>query len=212
MKYFVAGFTALAASLVLTASAGAVDVCNYTVRMAMGVRCPLFGGDTACLSVNAAIGPCQDTLRCFGGPGFFCSATLIPQSGPQQKCAFGSKRASGFKCFAPARLFNTRTPTPSGEETPTFTFTPTETPTGEAEATATDTPIVEVPTATATGVPTGTATATATDIAQATPTDTVGVATATATDTPQPPATSTATEAPTGTPTGTAAAALMLRF
>jgi hypothetical protein len=210
MKYLLAGVSALLVSLVVSTSAQAVEVCNYHVRMAMGVLCPVRPGSVACLPVSASIGRCEANVKCFGGPGFFCSAQLVPKSGPQQTCDYNAVRMRGFKCYAPAQLQATRTATPEGEDTPTFT--PTETPL--AEATATDTPTIppseatatvtdtpEEATPTATGVPTGTATATATDTPpESTPTDTPVVPTATATD------------APTGTPTGTAAAALVLRF
>jgi hypothetical protein len=212
MKYWIAGLTALVASCIVTPSANAVDVCGYTATGVQGVNCPVRNGQTVCLSVSTAIGPCDTDVECFGGPGFFCRATLIAKSGPEAQCPFSSVRPRGFNCFAKRLLVNpTSTPTGPPIETETATFTPTDTPEAEtptptdtvpAGATATDTPAELTPTETATGTPTGTAAATATDTPQeATPTETA---------TEVPPAT--ATETATGTPTGTAAASLVLRF
>src|SRR5262245_51843036 len=175
MKYWIAGLTALLASCIVTPSAHACgppvssafpEVCGYTVTGVFGVNCPVRNGQTACLSVSTAIGPCDATIQCFGGPGFFCRATLIPKSGPQTQCPFSSVRPKGFNCFAPRLFVPTRTPTPPPVETDTATFTATDTPPvetatatdtpAEATATATDTPPVFTPTDTATGTPTGT--------------------------------------------------------
>lgn len=213
MKYWFAGLTALVASCILTSAAPAVDVCGYTATGVQGVNCPIRNGQTVCLSVSTAIGQCDTDVECFGGPGFFCRATLIAKSGPEAQCPFSSVRPRGFNCFA-KRLVSppTHTPTAPPIETETATFTPTDTPEEEtptptdtvpAGATATDTPAELTPTETATGTPTGTAAATATDTPQP-------EATATETATEVPPAT--ATETATGTPTGTAAASLVLRF
>ena len=212
MKYWIAGLTALVASCIVTPSARAVDVCGYTATGVQGVNCPVRNGQTVCLSVSTAIGPCDTDVECFGGPGFFCRATLIAKSGPEAQCPFSSVRPRGFNCFAKRLLvIPTSTPTAPPIETETATFTATDTPEEEtptptdtvpAGATATDTPPELTPTETATGTPTGTAAATATDTPQeATPTETA---------TEVPPAT--ATETATGTPTGTAAASLVLRF
>ena len=204
MKYWLAGLTAFVASWMVAAPGHATigqspPVCNFRVAMAMGVNCPIRPGSIACLTVNASIGPCEDRVQCFGGPGFFCSATLIPISGPEKQCAFSSRRPTGFRCFAPGRLIATRTPTPPSEDTPTLTFTPTDTP-ESTPPTATNTPeVTDTPVATATD------TAQVTDTPVSTPTDTVPAPTAT--DTPLAP-----TATATGTATGTTAAALVLRF
>jgi hypothetical protein len=241
MKNVLAGLTALVFSCLVATSAHATfasgpDVCAYRVTNVFGVLCPLRNGQTACLSQSAKIGNCDTRLECFGGPGFFCKATLIPKSGPEKTCPFGSVRPRGFTCFQPI-VFGTRTPTPTappvGTDTATFTptdtplaDTPTATPTGTAAATATDTPPQPTatdtpPQATATDTPPG-PTATATDtpvVAPATstatqtttPSSTVTV-TATGTPTGTAEATATATVTATGTATGTAAASLVLRF
>lgn len=112
MKHLVLALSALAAVCLAAAAANAVDVCGYTVTRASGFRCPVHTGNTVCLPESGAIGPCAAAVRCFGGPGFFCSATLAPTSGPQQKCPAASKRPIGFQCFAPSRFFPVRTPTP----------------------------------------------------------------------------------------------------
>ena len=112
MKYWIAGLTALVASCIVTPSAHAVDVCGYTATGVQGVNCPVRNGQTVCLSVSTAIGPCDTDVECFGGPGFFCRATLIAKSGPEAQCPFSSVRPRGFNCFAKRLLVNpTRTPT-----------------------------------------------------------------------------------------------------
>jgi hypothetical protein len=238
MKYWIAGLTALVLSGVTASSVQATvatgpDVCAYTATSVFGVLCPIRNGNTVCLSVSARIGNCDSRLECFGGPGFFCKATLIPKSGPEEKCPFGSVRPRGFNCFRSSVIPPTSTPTvgPIDTETATFTptftpppDTPTGTPTGTADATATvtDTPTVEAtvtdtPTveATVTDTPTVEATLTDTPTPEATSTDTPVAATFTATATGTPTgtadATATATATATGTATGTAAA-LVLRF
>src|SRR4030095_11800624 len=149
MKNVLAGLTALVFSCLVATSAHATfasgpDVCAYRVTNVFGVLCPLRNGQTACLSQSAKIGNCDTRLECFGGPGFFCKATLIPKSGPEKACPFGSVRPRGFTCFQPI-VFGTRTPTPTAPPvgTDTATFTPT------------DTPLADTPPATATGAAAG---------------------------------------------------------
>lgn len=112
MKHLIFALCAWAAVTLAAPTANAVDVCGYTVTSASGFLCPLRTGNTVCLSESSSIGPCDAAVRCFGGPKFFCSATLMPKSGPQERCPFGSKRPTGFRCFAPSRFFPARTPTP----------------------------------------------------------------------------------------------------
>lgn len=112
MKHFALALTAWMIVSVVAPAVNAVDVCGYRVTAASGSFCPVRTGNTVCLSESAAIGPCDATVRCFGGTNSFCSATLQPISGPQMKCPASSKRLSGFRCFAPSRFFPTRTPTP----------------------------------------------------------------------------------------------------
>lgn len=170
MKHLFVALGALVASCIIAASAQAGDVCGYRVTAALGVFCPIHVGSTVCLSVAANIGPCDAPIQCFGGPGFFCNATLVPTSGPEPQCPFGSTRPIGFSCFAPhSPVARTRTPTetPIVIETPTFTPTRTEQPTLSSTATAS-------PTQSPTGTPTGTAeaTVTATESPTGTPTGT----------------------------------------
>jgi hypothetical protein len=203
MKNWIVGLTAVVGSFIVT-PAQAVEVCGYTVSSVFGVNCPVRVGQTACFSIETAIGPCDAPIECFGGPGFFCRAKMIPTSGPRAQCPASSVRPKGFNCFAPRLFVPTRTPTPPPVDTDTPTFTATGTP--------------EEPTATATSEEDDTPTATE---AVATPTDTP-VVVPTSTDTPLPELTATATGTPTGTaeatatvtgtPTGTAAASLVLRF
>lgn len=111
MKHLALALSAWAV-LPLAVPAHAGDVCGYRVTSAFGTLCPVRPGNTVCLPVSAAIGPCEAAVRCFGGKNFFCSATLAPKSGPQQRCPASSKRPTGFSCFALNRSFPTRTPTP----------------------------------------------------------------------------------------------------
>ncbi|MEO8600938.1 MAG: hypothetical protein ABI629_00025 [bacterium] len=218
-------FGAIAVSLMSVSAAQAGNVCVYTASYALGVRCPVHIGTQVCLTQNAAIGSnCDLKLSCFGGPGFFCSATLVPKSsGPVPQCPGGSLlQPRGLKCFAPSLSLPPRgTPTDTPEVP--ATETPTETPIGIDTETPTSTPTVtELPSFTPTGLPTGTATATVTATPQetaaetasptATDTPTLAIpATATVTGTPTGTAAATVTETPTGTPTGTAAAFAFVR-
>lgn len=219
MKYWIAGLTAVVGSLIVTPAAVQASfggqVCGFTVSSVFGVNCPVRVGQTACFSITQSIGPCDSAIECFGGPGFFCRAQMIPSSGPRPQCPASSVRPKGFNCFAPRLFVPTRTPTPPPVDTDTPTFTATGTP---EEPTATATESVVTPTDT----PVSAATATDTPVSGATATDTPTLQVATATDTPLSELTATATGTPTGTaeatatvtgtPTGTAAASLVLRF
>ncbi len=94
---------AFIASAAIATSARAVDVCGYSLSRAVGLTgflCPA-NGTTVCMSISAITGPCDAPLRCFGGamkPGFFCSFTLTPKSGPAAKCPFASRRLRGYRC------------------------------------------------------------------------------------------------------------------
>lgn len=201
------------ATLGVSASLEAVEVCAYRVTATIGSPCPVSRGSQICLSESAAIGPCDSALHCVGGPGYFCQAEVEPVRGPQRACPFGTLRPRGFRCHKPLTPGPgvTATATPIGSETPTHTPTPTGIPTGTASATATGTATPSLtataaPTSTATAAPTFTATAIATSTATGVPT---GTASATVTSTATPSLTATAaatsTATATGVPTGTAA-------
>jgi uncharacterized cupredoxin-like copper-binding protein len=112
MKRLVVAFSFLAAALVSASAADAVDVCSYTVTGALGVLCPVFPGNTVCLSKSAVTGNCDVPLRCVARLKSFCLASLVPKSGPSQKCAFGSRRPFGLRCFVPPQLPPTPTVIP----------------------------------------------------------------------------------------------------
>jgi hypothetical protein len=161
MKRFVVVLSVLPVLCLAPTSAHA-DVCGYQVTERFGSPlCPVHIGDTLCVPVAANRGPCDAPIQCEGGPGLFCELTLVPTSGPQPQCPFGSLRSNNFVCFA-EHVLTVNTSTPVVE-------TPTSTP---EEATASTTP-TDTPTATAspTGVPTGTSAATTTVTATLTPTE-----------------------------------------
>jgi YVTN family beta-propeller protein len=121
MKSLTASAVIAAASLVAT-SALAVDVCGYVVSRTSSPFCPVRPGTTICIPVSAKIGPCDADLQCFG-IGVLCSATLRRTSGPEAKCPFGSRRASGLSCFKAVQVV-AATATPTLEPTATATPAP----------------------------------------------------------------------------------------
>jgi len=98
--------------LVGASAANGVDVCAYKVTRAIGFFCPVRLGMTVCLPTSAAIGSCDDELRCFIGNRGFCDARVQLVSGPQPVCPRMSMRPAGFHCFKPERVVPRPTPTP----------------------------------------------------------------------------------------------------
>lgn len=112
MKRLAFALGACTVMLVAASAAHAVDVCAYRVTRASGVFCPVRLGDTVCLSASAAIGHCDDVLRCYTGNRSLCDAKVELTSGPQPVCPRASKRPVGFRCFKPEQIPPPRTPTP----------------------------------------------------------------------------------------------------
>lgn len=118
----------LIGSCVIAGAAPAVDVCGLLATKVSGFGCPIRPGATFCVPVSAKTGPCDTALRCFGGKGFFCHATLVPRSGPAARCPASSRRLpSGLTCARQAAIAirtATRAPTSTDTPTPTATATP----------------------------------------------------------------------------------------
>ena len=108
-------FAVIAAASVISTSAFAVDVCGYVVSKTSSPFCPVRPGTTICIPVSAKVGPCDANLQCFG-IGVLCNATLIRPTGPQAKCPFGSRRATGLSCFKSVQVVATATPAPPPSE------------------------------------------------------------------------------------------------
>jgi YVTN family beta-propeller protein len=124
----------------IATAARAGDVCNFVAANAAGILCPVRGGNSLCVPVSAKIGPCNARLQCFGGTSAFrCFFALIPKSGPQAQCSFGSQRLpAGINCFQQVVVVvNSATPAPTSTSTPEPTATATpESPSSEAEKSA----------------------------------------------------------------------------
>jgi len=112
MKKLAFALGAWAVMLIAAPAVHAVDVCAFKVTRAQGFSCPVKLGDTVCLPTSAAIGNCDDVLRCYAGNRSFCDAKVELTSGPQAVCPRNSRRPAGFHCFKPERVGPPRTPTP----------------------------------------------------------------------------------------------------
>src|SRR6476661_1879310 len=116
MKRLAFALGACAVRVVAAAAAHAVNICAYKVTRAVGVFCAVHLGDVVCLNSSAAIGSCDDVLRCYAGNRAFCDTKVELVSGPQPVCPRQSKRPPGLHCFKPERVPPRPTPTPISTE------------------------------------------------------------------------------------------------